>query len=75
MNIGFIGLGIMGAPMAGHLLKAGHALHAYTRGAVPGELLAAGATACASARQVAERADIIAYLNSKSDAPLPLPTK
>ena len=26
MNIGFIGLGIMGAPMAGHLLAAGHTI-------------------------------------------------
>ena len=59
LQLGFIGLGIMGGPMAGHLLKAGHALHAYTRGSVPAELLAAGASACASAREVAERADII----------------
>ena len=56
LQLGFIGLGIMGGPMAGHLLKAGHALHAYTRGSVPAELLAAGASACASAREVAERA-------------------
>ncbi|NCT83507.1 MAG: 2-hydroxy-3-oxopropionate reductase [Comamonadaceae bacterium] len=58
-KIGFIGLGIMGTPMAGHLLKGGHQLFAYTLGQVPAELVAAGATACASARQVAEQADII----------------
>ena len=58
LQLGFIGLGIMGGPMAGHLLKAGHALHAHTRGSVPAELLAAGASACASAREVAERADL-----------------
>ena len=29
-NIGFIGLGIMGTPMAGHLIKAGHQLFVYT---------------------------------------------
>ena len=57
MNIGFIGLGIMGAPMAGHLLAAGHTLFVRTRSKVP-EALAA-ATACASPKEVAERADII----------------
>ena len=35
MKIGFIGLGIMGAPMAGHLLAAGHDLYVNTRSAVP----------------------------------------
>lgn len=59
VKIGFIGLGIMGTPMAGHLLKGGHPLFAYTLGKVPEELVAAGATACPSARAVAERADII----------------
>ena len=57
MNIGFIGLGIMGAPMAGHLLAAGHTLFVRTRSKVP-EALAA-ATACASPKEVAERADVI----------------
>jgi len=57
MNIGFIGLGIMGAPMAGHLLAAGHTLYVRTRSKVP-EALAA-ATACASPKEVAERADVI----------------
>ena len=44
-KIGFIGLGVMGKPMAGHLLKAGHTLtvHNRSRGAVD-ELAAAGAT-------------------------------
>ena len=59
LNIGFIGLGIMGAPMAGHLLKAGHKLFVHTRGKLNAELAAAGATACASAKAVAERADVI----------------
>ena len=57
MNIGFIGLGIMGAPMAGHLLAAGHTLFVRTRSKVP-EALAA-ATACASPKEVAERADVV----------------
>jgi 2-hydroxy-3-oxopropionate reductase len=57
MNIGFIGLGIMGAPMAGHLLAAGHTLFLRTRSKVPQAL--AAATACSSAKQVAEKADVI----------------
>ncbi len=57
LKLGFVGLGIMGAPMAGHLLKAGHSLFVNTRSKVAAEL--AGATVCASARQVAEQADIV----------------
>ena len=56
-KLGFIGLGIMGAPMAGHLLAAGHTLFVRTRSKVPDAL--AGATVCASAGEVAERADIV----------------
>ena len=57
LKLGFVGLGIMGAPMAGHLLKAGHKLFVNTRSKVAAEL--AGATVCASAREVAEQADIV----------------
>ena len=49
----------MGAPMAGQLIKAGHELFVNTRGAVPADLLTAGAQACATAADVAEKADII----------------
>ncbi len=59
LRIGFIGLGIMGTPMAGHLLKAGHQLFVHTRGEVPAAITDAGATACPNARAVAESADII----------------
>ncbi|MBG9387978.1 2-hydroxy-3-oxopropionate reductase [Caenimonas sp. DR4.4] len=59
MQVGFIGLGIMGAPMAGHLLNAGHALFVHTRGKVPASLTGTGAVVCASAREVAARADIV----------------
>lgn len=59
MNIGFIGLGIMGAPMAGHLIAGGHSLFLRSRRAVPDALLGAGGTACASAAEVAERADVV----------------
>lgn len=58
-KVGFVGLGIMGAPMAGHLLAAGHQLFAYDLRPVPQPLLDAGATACASGREVAQSADVI----------------
>ncbi|MDB5871908.1 MAG: 2-hydroxy-3-oxopropionate reductase [Ramlibacter sp.] len=59
LKLGFIGLGIMGAPMAGHLLKAGHTLFVNTVGPVPQELADGGVTVCTNGRGVAERADII----------------
>lgn len=59
LKIGFIGLGIMGAPMAGHLINAGHQLFVYTLGKVPEAISSSSATQCLSARGVAERADII----------------
>jgi 2-hydroxy-3-oxopropionate reductase len=58
-KIGFIGLGVMGAPMAGHLLAAGHQLFVQTRSRVPVGLAEGGATICTNARGVAERADIV----------------
>ena len=59
LKIGFIGLGIMGTPMAGHLIKAGHQLFVYTRSKVPAEIAESTATQCLSACGVAERADIV----------------
>lgn len=59
MNIGFIGLGIMGKPMAGHLIKGGHALFLHSRSGVPEELLEQGGKACSSPGEVAQNADII----------------
>jgi 2-hydroxy-3-oxopropionate reductase len=58
-KVGFIGLGIMGTPMASHLVKAGHILHVHDVKPVPGELLQAGAVACASSKEVAQQSDII----------------
>ncbi|WP_418318492.1 2-hydroxy-3-oxopropionate reductase [Piscinibacter sakaiensis] len=58
-KIGFIGLGIMGAPMAGHLLKAGHQLFIHTRSKPPAAIVEAGAKSCDSGKAVAEAADII----------------
>jgi 2-hydroxy-3-oxopropionate reductase len=57
-KIGFIGLGIMGAPMAGHLLDAGHQLFVNTHGNTP-EPFVSKATICASAAEVARQADIV----------------
>jgi 2-hydroxy-3-oxopropionate reductase len=59
MKIGFIGLGIMGRPMAGHLIAAGHTLFLHDLGPLPRDLLDAGATACQSGRAVAQAADVI----------------
>ena len=58
-KIGFIGLGIMGAPMAGHLIRAGHQLFVHTRSKLAPEIAESGATRCADAQSVAEHADII----------------
>ena len=52
-NLGFIGLGIMGAPMAGHLIKGGHKVFLHTHHAVPSSLTDAGGIACASGKDVA----------------------
>jgi 2-hydroxy-3-oxopropionate reductase len=59
LHLGFIGLGIMGTPMAGHLLAAGHRLYVHTRSAVPPVLTDAGAVSCASASEVARQADVV----------------
>ena len=58
-KVGFIGLGIMGRPMAGHLQAAGHTLFLHSTSGLPQELLDAGALACRSGREVASQADII----------------
>ena len=58
-NIGFIGLGIMGTPMAGNLIKGGHTVFTHTRGDTPAVLVEAGARPCASGAEVARQADIV----------------
>ncbi|HQX08591.1 MAG TPA: NAD(P)-dependent oxidoreductase, partial [Zoogloea sp.] len=58
-HIGFIGLGIMGAPMAGHLIAAGHTVYTHTHGATPAALIEAGARLCTRGAEVARQADII----------------
>jgi 2-hydroxy-3-oxopropionate reductase len=58
-NIGFVGLGIMGKPMALNLVKGGHTLFMHSRSGVAAELTAAGGTACDSPKSVAQQADIV----------------
>jgi 2-hydroxy-3-oxopropionate reductase len=62
LKLGFIGLGIMGTPMAGHLIKAGHQLYVNTIGPLPAEITATSARVCATGREVAEAADIIVIM-------------
>jgi 2-hydroxy-3-oxopropionate reductase len=59
MKVGFIGLGIMGRPMAGHVLKGGHELYAHDHKPVPKELTDAGAVPCGSGKEVAQQADVV----------------
>ena len=59
MKVGFIGLGIMGRPMAGHLQNGGHALFVYDLGKLPEDLLNGGAKGCASGKEVASNADVV----------------
>ena len=59
MDLGFIGLGIMGRPMAGHLQAAGHRLFLNSRSGVPNDLVEKGGTVCKTAREVAEKSDIV----------------
>ena len=58
-DIGFIGLGIMGRPMAGHLLAAGHRLHVLASSAAAKDLVAAGAVACTSGKEIAEKSSVV----------------
>ncbi|HTN65990.1 MAG TPA: 2-hydroxy-3-oxopropionate reductase [Burkholderiaceae bacterium] len=58
-TIGFIGLGIMGAPMAANLQAGGYQLYLNGQRSVPESLVAGGATVCASSKEVAARADVI----------------
>lgn len=60
LRIGFIGLGLMGKPMAGHLLKAGYPLTVHNRSrAAVDELVAQGALAAETPREVAANSDVV----------------
>jgi 2-hydroxy-3-oxopropionate reductase len=58
-KLGFIGLGIMGKPMAGHLIAGGHQVWLHSRSGVPAELTGKGGRPCSSAREVAQHADVV----------------
>ncbi|TCT08106.1 2-hydroxy-3-oxopropionate reductase [Aquabacter spiritensis] len=59
MNVGFIGTGIMGRPMAGHLIDAGHTVFVHNRSKPAQELIDKGAIDAGSPAEVARRADIV----------------
>ncbi|RTE94198.1 2-hydroxy-3-oxopropionate reductase [Bradyrhizobium sp. LVM 105] len=59
IDIGFIGLGTMGRPMAGHLLAAGHRVLLHDVAPVAPELIAAGGIPCKSGKEVAEEVDAV----------------
>lgn len=68
MNIGFIGLGLMGRPMALHLAKAGHSLHLWARRPASLEPFKdVDARAHASPAEVARHADVV--FTMVADAP------
>ena len=68
MDVGFIGLGLMGRPMALNLIKAGHTVHVWSRRRASMQpLLDAGAGDCASAAEVARRAALT--ISIVADAP------
>src|SRR5215813_5564780 len=59
IDIGFIGLGTMGRPMARHLLAAGHRLYLHDVSPIAPELKAGGGVVCKSGREVAGEADAV----------------
>ncbi len=68
MKLGFIGLGVMGRPMALHLMRAGHDMAVFARRPDAMQpLLAAGACACASAADVARRAGVVFTMVTSSE--------
>jgi 2-hydroxy-3-oxopropionate reductase len=58
-KVGFIGLGIMGTPMAGHIIDGGHELFVHTRTQVPQALIDKGAVVCASGQEVAQHSEFV----------------
>jgi len=59
MKVGFVGLGIMGRPMAGHLIRGGHEVHLVSRSGVPQDLVDAGGIPHRTPREVAEAAEVV----------------
>jgi 2-hydroxy-3-oxopropionate reductase len=61
-KLGFVGLGIMGVPMAGRLRDGGHDIWAYDINGVPDALTAKGIKICGSSREAAEHAEILVVM-------------
>ena len=59
MKLGFIGLGIMGTPMALHLVNDGHQLFVHTRGTFPESVASSSATRCENAAQVTRNSEVV----------------
>src|SRR5271157_4812291 len=67
--LGFIGLGLMGSPMAARLLNAGHPLAVFNRTKEKAAgLIEQGAQWCQSPKEVAEHSDIVFSMLSNSEA-------
>jgi len=71
MKVGFVGLGIMGTPMAEHLIRAGHDVHLFSIPSIPESLVAAGGKPCANGRAVAEAAAAPAHSATRKREWLP----
>ncbi len=60
MRVGFVGLGVMGLPMAGHLLRAGHEVAVWARRPeATADIAAAGAAVCATPAELAARSEVV----------------
>jgi 2-hydroxy-3-oxopropionate reductase len=59
MKIGFVGLGIMGHPMAVNLIKGGHELFVFGKRRLPTDVREAGATVCGTLKEIAERSETV----------------
>jgi len=59
MKVGFVGLGIMGHPMALNLIKGGHQLYVYGKRTLPAPVKEAGATVCGTLKSIAEQSEIV----------------
>src|SRR5215831_19297380 len=62
MKIGFVGLGIMGHPMALNLIKGGHELFVYGKRRLPADVGEAGATVCNTLKEIADRSEIVVLM-------------
>jgi 3-hydroxyisobutyrate dehydrogenase len=68
MKLGFVGLGVMGGPMAGHLVAAGLDVTVWNRS--PGKtdaLFAAGANVAENLRDLAENCDVVCLCISRTE--------